>query len=645
MKNIKGQKEMGYLKLPKLLSDGCVLQREQKINIWGWAAPESVITVGIQGIEANTRASSSGSWKIQVGPLEAGGPFSLSVASSEDDTTRLIHQCYVGDVFLCSGQSNMELPMDMVKIRFPEEFDHCDDLLRNYKIVPEVQFEQSLDDHVEASWCGCNNTTIGDFSALAYFYGKELRETLNVPVGIVDASLGGSPIEAWLDHETVRHILPAMRQLQGYESDALAQKRHEESLADIREWRNQLGREKMDAAVVHDRDNLSWNQVSIPATLSQLGYPGFNGLVYLKKNIFLPFTFDSSRKASLHLGTLLDVDTTYVNGSAIGSSDNQYIQRDYDIDSGILHPGMNTIVVSLACENSNGRVTTGKRLSLDTVDRSYDLAGSWNFAVAHSMQTPCPAEDFIQWKPTVLYNGMLHPCLPMTAKAVLWYQGESNTAFPDDYEALMTSLIMSWRSQMENPQLPFYMIQLPGFKIDNPEDGGWAGVRNAQLHTALNLDNVETIVALDCGEWNDLHPKDKLTLGKRLAQAVLAQCFGIGRWNPVLPKEWTISERTGLKAPRAWHIEISFGEGAGSVQTLDGLAPGEFVFAWRDGSRQVVPASIHENTVVLDVNAGRKPDYVDYAYSSCPERGLLSDEYGTPVTPFIIDVAHSILCA
>lgn len=636
---------MGYLKLPELLSDGCVLQREQKINIWGWATPESVITVEIQGMEVNARASSSGSWKVQVGPLEAGGPFSLSVSSSEDDTTRLTRQCYVGDVFLCSGQSNMELPMDMVKIRFPEEFDHHDDLLRNYKIVPEVQFEKSLDDHVEAAWCGCNDTTIGEFSALAYFYGKELREKLNVPVGIVDASLGGSPIEAWLDPQTMRNVPSAMKQLQGYESDAIAQKRHEESLAHSREWRNQLGRDEMDAAVIHGEDSLSWNQVHIPTTLSQLGYPGFNGLVYLKKNILLPFNFESSQKASLHLGTLLDVDTTYINGNTIGSSDNQYIQRDYDIDPGILHPGVNTIVVSLACENSNGRVTTDKRLSLDTADRSYGLAGSWDFAVARSMQTPCPAEDFIQWKPTVLYNGMLHPCLSMTVKAVLWYQGESNTAFPDDYETLMTSLITSWRSQMENPQLPFYMIQLPGFKIDNPEDGGWAGVRNAQLHAALNLDNVEMIVALDCGEWNDLHPKDKKTLGKRLAQAVLAQCFGIGQWNLALPKEWTISERTGLEAPRAWHIEISFGEDTRAVQTLDGLAPGEFVFAWRDGSRQVVSASIHENTIILDVNAGRKPDYVEYAYSSCPERGLLCDEYGTPVTPFIIDVAHNVLCA
>jgi sialate O-acetylesterase len=635
------------LALPRILSDGCVLQRGEQTAIWGWGLPGTTISVRLQGNTADAVVDEQGSWQTSLGPLTAGGPFELSVSVEGREQEKLSRTCYVGDVYLCSGQSNMELTMEAVRRRFPKYFDTEDTLLRTFKVVPDAQFEQPLEDHAHAVWSSCNPETINSFSALAFFFGRRLRMKLGVPVGLLDVSLGGSPIESWIDKESLRNFPAALKLLEGYETNAAATAKHEKSLAALQEWHDELEQKTWDERIVKDSEVLSWKPVNLPVRFDSLSRPGFNGLMYLRKFIELPPYTEFNEPAELHMGTILDADITYVNGKRIGTSEHQYLQRDYEIPPEILHSGVNEIVMSITVEHGAGRVTEGKARTLDIGALSFNLNGQWDYALAKEMNRQCPQEDFIQWKPAVLYNGMLHPCLPMTTRAILWYQGESNTGDPDKYEEYLTTLVSTWRAQMGRQTEPFYIVQLPGFQIDNPEDGGWAGVRNAELHAALDLENVETIVTLDCGDWNDLHPTDKLTIGERLAQAALAKEFEQGTWNPCLPTGWSIDEVNDFTRPRFWRVEIDFAGSleSGQLHTQNGTLPDEFEFAWANGSHRKVPASVEGTKVRMEIDAGPKPDIIRYAYSSCPQKGLLCDDFGVPITPFLIDIKQKKLFA
>jgi sialate O-acetylesterase len=538
----------------------------------------------------------------------------------------------------------MELSMGWLHRRYASEFGRAPDpYLRQYKIDECHSFEKTLDDHVSACWSGCSSQTLNDFSALGYFLGRQLRRRLNVPVGLINVAVDGSTIEGWMDASTLATFPGILSQLDGYATDAAARQRSQESLEAIARWYGRLDWEATDRSVLSGvAGPVPWKALEIPCRLEEAAEElvEFNGLVYLRRTVEVS-SLQAFLPAILDLGTLVDADTVYVNGHRVGHSDYQYERREYPVPEGVLHAGANEILISLVCERGGGRVTAGKRHELIMGKESIDLDGEWEYCVASRLTCPCPAEDFIRWKPTVLYKGMLAACQTMTVRAAVWYQGESNAGHPDDYEALLTALIGQWRAQWHQNNLPFYIVQLPNFSIDLVEDGGWSTIREAQRHVANTLPQVETIVSLDAGEWNDLHPENKEIIAVRTASAMLAQLYGYGSWNPAkfvhaaLPIP-SVSLTNGDAGVR--HIELTFDDGKGGdteLTTLDGCPTREFSIAWSDGCSLPVPARIEGNKVIIDLPDGRPPHYVRYAWRNAPSRGLLCSKDGLPVSPFI----------
>lgn len=623
------------MRLPKIFNDGCVLQHGEPIRVWGITVPAAEVTVAVEQmasdgtvdiIRASCHADKDGRWQAVLDALMPGGPYQLNV---EDDTGSVAHrEVYAGEVFLCSGQSNMELPMQWVRPFYEREFHRePDPLLRQYKVVDRYDFEGPVFDHEEAHWAGCSNGTLGEFSAVAYFFGRMVRETYGVPVGLLNVSLGGSPIESWIDEDTLLSNFPQFKDdLAPYRGPGVAKQKSEASLEAVDQWL----REMEQVRGVHTEHPRS--QVTLPASIEDCGLPQFQGLLEFSRTVMLP-PYCEGREAFIRLGAWADVSATFVNGVQVGTSPNRYEQCDYTIPAGVLKAGANEVSVQLICNDGHGRITDGKPMQLQIGDEIHALSGTWAMEVLASMDRPCPSEDFVRWKPIGLYNAMLAPCIGYGIKAVLWYQGESNTGpTAPIYDDLLKALIETWRADWHQPDLSFLVVQLPSLDIDVTDDGGWPLVREAQMRVAEQLTDVRTVVTLDAGEANDLHPHNKKLVAARLFEAARDIVFR-DRLEPSLAAqvEWaddgsrdvlvTCVDETGAPV---------------NCLTLDGNEPGEFSLVWLDAfTTASVAAHIDQGCIRIPVGP-RKPDILRYAWSNNPHLGLIADERGTLLGPFAI---------
>ncbi len=621
------------LTMPKLLDDGCVLQSGRPVNIWGWCTPGERVSVRIGECTGETISAADGGWQVRLDALDPGGPYAFEVIG---DGTTVRRSCYAGEVFLCSGQSNMELSMQWVHPYYPSEFQRQDDpLLRQFKVVDRYDFSGPVRDHEEASWLGCAPEALGQFSAVAYFFGRMVRQWLQVPVGLLNVSLGGSPIEAWMDAASLDDCPEALEELDPYLGDGVAEARSEESLSAVAGWMEELQARRIPA------DKLHWRHVDLPARFEDCGLPGFQGMLELRRTVVLP-PYCEGAEGTLRLGAWADIDETYINGINIGGRPNQYEPRDYRIPAGMLRAGANEIVVRLVCNAGSGRVTEGKAMTLQVGDEVHDVSGIWRLAVVASMDRPCPSEDFVRWRPTGLYNAMLAPCFRFPVRAALWYQGESNTGTrAAQYGKLLATMIDLWRERWHDPHMPFLIVQLPGISIDCIEDGGWSLVRAGQWAVGKQVPDVKTVVTLDAGEPNDLHPHDKKLVASRLFDAACALLYGGDNVQPMVER---IEERDGM-------LCVSYAtvarQGANPVPctplTLDGGDPGEFEFVWRDAMCAVpAPATVEGAEVCIPLPE-RRPDILRYAWRNNPSRGLLVDGRGTPMPPFAYDLKRGAM--
>ncbi|PLS24365.1 9-O-acetylesterase [Bifidobacterium imperatoris] len=645
------------LRLPKLLDDGCVLQSSMPVAIWGWAEPGCRVSVGLQGQTVAGTADRHGSWSVELDPLTSGGPYTLSVQA--EDSERMDREVYVGEVYLCAGQSNMELPMAWVKAEYPGEFKREPDaLLRQYKVAPRYDFEGPRQDHEQAAWSVCDEQGLPGFSAIGYFFGRMLREHLGVPVGLLNVSLGGSPIESWMSAESLQDFPEILQTLQPYMGKGVAEARSRKSIAARDHWYRQLGYDQApqtgswlplgqwdwqhDTSVDTDPKLLQWRSMSLPNFFSDQGLAGFRGELELRKTIYLPASADG-QPASLQLGTMSDAEHTWLNGQLLGGRTNQYEPRDYSIPAGVLREGRNELLIRLVCEHDAGRVTPGKAMTMAIGDDVHDLGGRWRYAVLHEADQDCPWEDFVRWKPVGLYNAMLAPCLPYRIRAVLWYQGESNTGdWADLYRDMLASMIGMWRVGWNQERLPFLIVQLPNFAIDCVgEDGGWPVVREAQWEVSQMVPDAATVVTLDAGDWNDLHPAHKKPIAERLFQAARQLVYG----EPLSVRQPRLAEAKASDGS----MVLTFGdcpiasnrvaaataaESAPSrISTIDGHEPGEFTFVWSDGGTVSANATIEGSQVTLSMPS-RTPDELRYAWRNNPDDGLLCNEYGVLVAPF-----------
>ncbi|MGC6175191.1 sialate O-acetylesterase [Lacrimispora sp. 38-1] len=615
------------LMLPKLISHGCVLQTGEKTRIWGLGTPGEGVTLRLLNQEISCRADGDGNWEAYFNHLQPGGPFTMELFSESGETIR-VTDVYLGEVFICSGQSNMELPMNRVKDQYPMEFEKQGDAkFRLYKVKENYEFQAPLKDHLEASWKECSPETIGEFSAVSYFFGKFMREDRNVPIGLINVSLGGSTAEAWMGEEEASMYPDMKEELAQCRNHMHFEKKMAGQIQAHEKWYEKI----RDLEKGMDWNSDKWKEVTLPAFLKDFGLNDFNGVIWFKKRVMLPEHLEG-KKAKLWLGTMVDSDRTYVNGVLVGETGYQYPPRKYNIPEGVLKAGENEIYISLVCEHGAGRVTPGKIYALFAEEEVIALDGRWEYL--NSMRCePAPNVDLMSQKPAGLYNGMLAPCFPYMVRGVLWYQGESNDERPDSYEERLQHMILLWRKKWKSDSLPFVIAQLPGFSIDLDDKGdAWPRIRQAQ-RKAAGLKNVAVTVNLDVGEENDLHPLNKREVAYRMFLAVKGMIFGEhviyrGPWlsDFDVSGEWiTLTFETEDKKGLVVH------EGTGVEQ---------FEIAGPDGICHPATGKINDNQVLIHSNMVKQPVFFRYCWSNAPKTGLLYNEAGLPASPFEISL-HS----
>ena len=510
------------VKLPALISDGMVLQREQPVKIWGTAdAGESVSVTFIKKKYAAT-ADNNGHWSVTLPSMKAGGPYLMRINDIK------LNDILIGDVWLCSGQSNMELPVSRVTDMFATEINEYSNERIRQIIIPKVyNFHAPQETLSATSWKPMTQENVMNFSALAYFFAKEMYEKTKVPVGIINSSWGGTPIEAWISEEGLKEFPIYINDKRLYEDDAYCA--HIKKLEGESFYRWNLSLYRSDAGL-HEKtpwyasnyDDSNWQTVNMfSRTWGNDGLNPIAGSHWLRQNVEIPQTWNN-KEVTLRLGCIIDADSVYVNGTFAGTTGYQYPPRIYRIPAGILKPGVNNITVRIISNGGQPEFVQEKPYKLICDDESINLKEEWKYRLGTPMPS-APNMMFFCYKPVCLYNTMIAPLQHYTLRGTVWYQGESNVSRRNEYATLLTAMMADWRRTFSQPELPFYIVELADYlsKEDISGRKAWAEMRLEQAKAAQTTPNAFLIRNNDLGEWNDIHPLDKKTLGRRVANKVL----------------------------------------------------------------------------------------------------------------------------
>ncbi|MBF9140756.1 beta galactosidase jelly roll domain-containing protein [Hymenobacter sp. BT439] len=620
------------VRLPRLVSDGMVLQREADVRIWGWAKAGEAVAVSFLGKTYKATTGADGKWAVQLPHLKAGGPYEMDIKASNQVAVKDI---MVGDVWLCSGQSNMETPMSRLRDKYPDVVAQAaNPKIRQYEVPLTYNFQRPQQDLTGGKWIAADPQTVLKFSAVAYFFAMEINAKYQVPVGIIKDAVGGSPAEAWLSADGLKQFPNYEQQLAKYKDSTVVLGIRQHEGAAVANWYQTLyktdqgearGQQKWSAP---DYDASSWPTMSVPGFWSkQTPLGAVNGVVWFRKEVDVPAAM-VGQPARLELGTLVDADSTYINGQLVGSTGYQYPPRKYDVKPGVLKAGKNVVVVRLISNGGpGGGFTMDKKYELSAGGQTIDLRGPWQYKQGATMPST-PGTTTFQYTPGGLFNGMIAPVLPYAIKGVLWYQGESNAGRTGDYQALFNGMIVDWRKQFKQPNLPFLYAQLPNFMAarKEPSESGWAQVRDVQRR-GLALPHTGMAVILDAGEWNDIHPLDKQTPGHRLALAAQKVAYGDSKLVSSGPLYQSM-QTNGNK------VTLSFSSiGSGLVAKGGGELKG-FAIAGPDKKFVWAQAKIEGNKVVVWSDQVPNPTVVRYAWADNPEGVNLYNKEGLPASTF-----------
>lgn len=510
------------VKLPALISDGMVLQREQPVKIWGTADAGESVSVTFMKKKYAATADNNGHWSVTLPSMKAGGPYLMRINDIK------LNDILIGDVWLCSGQSNMELPVSRVTDMFATEINEYSNERIRQIIIPKVyNFHAPQETLSATSWKPMTQENVMNFSALAYFFAKEMYEKTKVPVGIINSSWGGPPIEAWISEEGLKEFPIYINDKRLYEDDAYCA--HIKKLEGESFYRWNLSLYRSDAGL-HEKtpwyasnyDDSNWQTVNMfSLTWGNDGLNPIAGSHWLRQNVEIPQTWNN-KEVTLRLGCIIDADSVYVNGTFAGTTGYQYPPRIYRIPAGILKPGVNNITVRIISNGGQPEFVQEKPYKLICDDESINLKEEWKYRLGTPMPS-APNMMFFCYKPVCLYNTMIAPLQHYTLRGTVWYQGESNVSRRNEYATLLTAMMADWRRTFSQPELPFYIVELADYlsKEDISGRKAWAEMRLEQAKAAQTTPNAFLIRNNDLGEWNDIHPLDKKTLGRRVANKVL----------------------------------------------------------------------------------------------------------------------------
>lgn len=615
--------------LPKLISDGVVFQRHTPTAIWGWAQAHEPVEVLFMGASYKTAADTAGSWHVMLPPQPAGGPHDLVVRGKNEIR---ISDILFGDVWVCSGQSNMELTMERVREKYAQVIKSSDNPhIRQFLVPDQYDFKKPNADLESGSWVRAAPAQVSNFSAVAYFFALALYQEHKVPIGLINAALGGSPVEAWMSEAALRNFPDAHTELRKFKSDSLIRAIEQGDRQRNQRWYAEVnakdpGLHTAQRWYAEALDESQWTDMAVPQFWSDGGYKNVHGSAWYRKRIVIPRAM-AGKTASLWFGRIVDQDSVFVNGQFTGTTGYQYPPRKYTVNAGILREGENTIAVRIINISGQGGFITDKPYYLAVGNDTLDLTGTWKFRPGAEMP-PLASSTFIRWKPAGLFNKMIAPLLNLRIKGVIWYQGEANTNQPAQYKTLFSSMITDWRKAWGQGDFPFLYVQLANFMKThpNPTESNWAALREAQRQT-LALPQTGMAVTIDIGEWNDIHPLNKADVGNRLAR--LARKIAYGEQALIASGPMPLDARF-----EQGKVIIRFDPACGRL-TAKGRRPLAGFAVSADGKQFYwANARIHGNEVIVSSNKVGTIKTVRYAWADNPATANLGNNAGLPATPF-----------
>ena len=618
--------------LNPIFSDHAVLQRGKPIAVWGTADPGERVAVALGPARASVRAGRDGRWRVDLPKMAAGGPHRLS-ATGEGGAAATASDILIGDVWLCSGQSNMEWPVSRALNGEAEAQASSDPEVRLLTVPQRTALAPETALPAGAKWQAASPDSVRDFSAACWFMIRDLRTTEKVPMGAIDASWGGTRIRPWMPLASARAASPADVDLLAlYRSDPVAAAR---SFGEEwgRWWRGRTGDEE-GSEPWRDSGRLEWRPFPTIGPWEQWGeqaFESFNGYVWARRKVRLSAA-EAAAGGSLELGVIDDLDHVWVNGVPVGTGFGWELERVYRLPTGLLKAGENEIVVNIGDSwGAGGFQGPAERLRLLLQGGAVKPLGEgWQYSVIRKdLGSPPRAPWDSHAGLAVIYNGMVAPLGPYGLKGAAWYQGESDVGLPG-YDRRMAALMAGWRGQFRDPRLPFLIVSLANFgeSYTAPRPSGWAELRDEQRLAAGRDPDAALVVAMDLGERQDIHPPNKQELARRLARAARASAYRSGR--PAGP-----GIARALRAPDG--VRLHFAGVTGRLVTWSGARPLAFELCGEaQESCRFAEAAVEGATVLL-ADDGRPATRVRYAWGEFPVTNLY-DEAGLPPGPFEVGV-------
>ncbi|MDR3738500.1 MAG: sialate O-acetylesterase [Terracidiphilus sp.] len=609
-----------------LFGDNMVLQRGKPNTIWGWAEPGETVRVDVNGKTATAVAGADRKWQAKIDPPAAGGPYTVKITGR---TTMELKNVLVGDVWLCGGQSNMQLPL---------KFAQSGDEEAKAANLPEIRFfsvaahsAYHARETVEGEWKVVTPETAPWMSAVAYYFARKVQAEEHVPIGLVIDALGGTPAEAWTSADALRPLKDfdvPLTELARLKAEGAPEYGNY-----VMHWYDRYDTGVKEHWEAPTLDDSGWKTVKVPGGFAELGVPETPAVVWFRREIVLPDPLPKE-KALLFLGSVERMDTAYVNGTEVGASAWVENPRVYLIGDGVLKPGKNMIAIRvLKTKADGGFMAKPEELKLALGEKnSVPLAGEWKAKLSVDARPPHEMPiGYENWPvmPTVLYEGMLKPVAPLAITGAIWYQGEQNSERGYQYRKILPAMIADWRQLFGQGDFPFYVVSLPAFKQRSatPVDDAWAETRESQAIAAASVPHSCLAVTIDTGDANNIHPREKQPVGERLAACALALHYG----EKVVYAGPTLAQVERLPG----EIRLHFTHADGGLM-MKGTKLEEFSIAGEDRKWHWAEARIEGDTVVVSAADVPNPKEARYAWQSNPAATLYNGA-GLPAVPFRTD--------
>jgi len=632
------------VRLPKIFSNNMILQREQPARFWGWASKNEKVKVELAGKTIISKAKNDGTWQVEFPAFQAGGPYTISISGEKNKI--VLENVLFGDIWVCSGQSNMEFMLKQAKNSESEISNANYDKIRLLKIS-RASANLPKTDLTDEQWKVCSSTTTPDFSAVSYFFGRDVFQSINVPIGLISTSWGGSKIESWMDIESLEVLPQNMQHIQEIKKDPAYTYHKKDSLQKVQnEWYDRFYKS---SAYINEKgvlnrntkffDASDWHHVKMKNYLEDAGMDVHYGITWYKKSLDMPESF-LGKDLEINLGWISEVSVIFFNNQKIGGRDYRGSECRFTIPSSLVKQSANEIIVCALNESGKTGFWGPVPLSLSVLNSSVNISleDSWLVKQLDNTDdgkksgrpagTVFESQDF-----SFLYNGMISPLTKLPVKGFIWYQGESNSSQPEEYRVLLSTMIQSWRTKWGIKEAPFFIVQLANYGIPEvqPVLSDWARLMEVQNIVPKEVANTGTITINDIGDANNIHPNNKQVVGYRLS--LLARRFTYNELKLVYSGPTFKSMKI-----EGQHIIISFNNiGGGLVCNNKYNYLNNFAIAGSDNVFHWAKAFIQGDNVIVYSDEVSNPVNVRYAIDKSPVDVNFYNRAGLPAVMFRTD--------